>query len=740
MDPDRFLEGFFGPGNGLRWGQIPEEFNAWLQPWIDRVKSGHFPVILPRWTADRSMVWYGGAASSAATSELRELITAFVGPSYAIFSGRLAALEATDPVDQAAAAFFGTSVYKFSVPNRDDAFAIRASLDRLRKLLEVRPSDQRHLARPIGRILRDFDLSLVAGDDKLSQQLIDELRTRGQLNAANLSFLEIVRMVELDDWDGVLAHPNLPRLVEMRRPTRVTVGLVEAMHRRFLAPYEASQDVRGSVAEMRDVVLPRYGPLFDGLPILGPYTIRALLLQCLASDSLPVAASRQLLAAIPAVSDAFIRLLAAELEATIRPERPGTDADITGEAHRLIASGQLQAAMSLLAKAEPSSPRAAMIVHCAYELNTLEAARNAAATVDALAPSEFKVLPDTRQFQQMLAAIRESVGGAEKGQHSPSRWAEWFDRVAADPDCHPYALRWAQAGADEWGSTEFDDGTAVESVIARLGHGQDSAVAIQRDALPYFLRAIGTAPPEVGRRIHGQVLDTLLYRGARSRAELQVILDMLESTVGDLEASTYRRVISDLSDVWSEVQAPSSLEWAIQLLDVLVVQPCRDNDARQALALSIVGTATAHLRRLDLAMRLTLNDVARDLQLPAEAMLPGVAEKGDRDPLSGLRGQRVAVYTLTESAGIRARDRLTEWTQRRVEVLSDRVCTDTLRAAAREVDLFVMVTRSAKHPATDCIKAHRPEGRPLVTTSGKGSSSVIYAVRTFLASIADDSR
>src|SRR5439155_4003928 len=102
------------------------------------------------------------------------------------------------------------------------------------------------------------------------------------------------------------------------------------------------------------------------------------------------------------------------------------------------------------------------------------------------------------------------------------------------------------------------------------------------------------------------------------------------------------------------------------------------------------------------------------------------------DPLEALRGRRVALYALTESAGLRARDLLAAWTKGRVDLLGDKVCSDALRVAARESDIFVIVTRSAKHAATDCIKANRPEGKPLIITTGKGSTSVLFAVRQFL--------
>ena len=92
-----------------------------------------------------------------------------------------------------------------------------------------------------------------------------------------------------------------------------------------------------------------------------------------------------------------------------------------------------------------------------------------------------------------------------------------------------------------------------------------------------------------------------------------------------------------------------------------------------------------------------------------------------------LNGQVVGIYTLTESAGDRARKMLQEMFDGvDVEVNNDLVGSAKLKALSRRADWFIVATRSAKHAATEFIKEARPQGKKeLLYPLGKGASSIV---------------
>ena len=98
-----------------------------------------------------------------------------------------------------------------------------------------------------------------------------------------------------------------------------------------------------------------------------------------------------------------------------------------------------------------------------------------------------------------------------------------------------------------------------------------------------------------------------------------------------------------------------------------------------------------------------------------------------------LNGTRIGIYTLTASAGKRAKRILeAEFPGVSVEVRDDKDASPALEALARAAELFVVVWRSATHAATDATEAHRPKDLPILRPPGTGSSGIVRAVHAHL--------
>jgi hypothetical protein len=223
------------------------------------------------------------------------------------------------------------------------------------------------------------------------------------------------------------------------------------------------------------------------------------------------------------------------------------------------------------------------------------------------------------------------------------------------------------------------------------------------------------------------VLSMLTTYGDLSPAIRDVLLDEADLLLEAADTTAYRSIVDDLTSVWSQVKAPATLNWALQVLDLLAVHPCRDIGARTAFVAATIATAAAHRHRLSPDQAITLDELATELGVPS-GLRPKTESGGElQDPLASLAGQRVTLYTLTEPAAIRVRDVLTSYGAR-VQVRSDHVATPGLRDAVREADIVVMVTRSATHQATDYIRSACPPAS-LIVAHGKGSSSILCALR-----------
>jgi hypothetical protein len=149
---------------------------------------------------------------------------------------------------------------------------------------------------------------------------------------------------------------------------------------------------------------------------------------------------------------------------------------------------------------------------------------------------------------------------------------------------------------------------------------------------------------------------------------------------------------------------------------------------------------TQFARRVEPAQWDFLSLLARDLH--QEELLTLIAEYGARrddtegapvDVLTNLVGKTIAIYTLTEAVAQRVRSIIKSVCGRAVVHLThDKVGSERLRQLARGSDIFVMATSSAKHAATGFIEANRPRQLPLLRPAGKGSASMLRALRSHL--------
>ena len=83
--------------------------------------------------------------------------------------------------------------FRLALPDPGLRDAVRNHLLRLRTLWEERPVHGAVHARPVGRILGDFEYALRTRDEQATRDAINELRRQGRLSAQNHVFLEVLR-------------------------------------------------------------------------------------------------------------------------------------------------------------------------------------------------------------------------------------------------------------------------------------------------------------------------------------------------------------------------------------------------------------------------------------------------------------------------------------------------------------------------------------------------------------------
>ena len=648
-------------------------------------------------------------------------------------------LNGQDPVDAAVIQFTGGHALMLEVlPGQQQQ--VRRALELFAMLDLSRPRRELVFSRPLGRLLREFEMAVLANAEDASEESLREIEQTGQLSAQNVLFLRIRRLAGLLQFDAILALPELATVLAIRRPARVSASLLEAVYVTEIAGYEADGDAEGALRHFEDVVLRKYPALFKSRHGLQtPEAIKSFMLHTLAVRP-DDAESRARLLASPDLSLAdlqFLERLAGLAETPAAPEATLEDAVSA------VLAEDYDAALEIAARQPASVERTELLIRCAFEIDSMDAIKVAADAFNNLHSAQQEALISSRLFATLWAHIREALPGAggTVAIEAPTSWTEWFHQ-AAEGRAVPNAVQIAEHAVVEWSAEDFsaqDSRTVAGFLNGDLG---PQAIRFVKDALPHFLQFIErSAEPARHRELLDDIAVLLMSEDDLGVADVQVVVNLasLLLEIG-LSAERYRQLVEDFCALWERVDSPVYLDAAIDMLDVLLTQACPNPGVREMLFRKLLASFQRWRRRIRPDQWVLLADLASELGASeaVQAVRPLEDERGTASVAlarDALAGKTVAIYTLTNAAAARAAEFLTRnFDNVVVEVSSDHVATDRLRSLARAADIFVVATRSAKHAATTFIEAQRPPGRPTLYAAGKGSASLLRALFSYISS------
>lgn len=747
-DVRRFLKQFFGTGNKFDLEQIERDDGklAKIRPWVELLTQAEpLPTVLPCWR-EGGVDWYGIAQSDRQLRSLSEELMAFVGPTYSTFRGQRAQLNLQDPVESAVYEFTGGTAIKFCGHDPDGrAAAVWEALERMRRVSERRVKRIAEIPRPTGRVLRDFYMALQAGDRPSAENSLQYLLDQHRLDALNLLFLRVQLLAELERWDELLALPEVPNLLQVRRPFAVTQALLQAVYRSYLQRFEADNAPTSTVAYFREVVFPRYSNLFAvraGSKI--PEVLKLFMLLAVGGEPVRPALRDELLAT-PGIEESHHRYLQ-RLAALLPDTTPPNEGDPLQRAEQLSNDGDYDQAFSLGCDAPLSKEKVRLLLQCAYELQTLSAEKAALQAFDDLAPDDQKALQKVRWNQDYLAQLRgvteEVTEDTPAAESVPTNWLEWLSKLDKEPSWER-SLDVARQGASEWEVT-----TLTEPGVVKFAQLQEQvfskAESVFHNALPYLL-AFFQKDEQWPRReflaLYRLLLELLVLSTEGGDADLVLFNELAIAllTLG-VDKANYIEIVDYTLQLWNRFASPKKVDWVLDLLDVLVLYPCPSPEWRSQLLFSAANNFGQFTRRIEAEQwrffRLLVEDLgqkqALEGLLASDAISAQSVNEAD-DIFQKLKNKSVLIYTLTESVALRVKSLLEAFCEGvTVHLSHDKAGNDRLRQLARSADIVVMATASAKHAATGFIEGNRPNDLPILRPSGKGSASMLRIIRSYL--------
>ncbi|MFC1871016.1 protein DpdD [Chloroflexota bacterium] len=711
----------------LNWTSVPSDRLERLELILGTLGDELFPGgIIPRIQAG-TILYYAIAPLPEQWRRLVPLLRASVGSTITNFTGPSIPFDDNDPLESVLIEHGYLQGARFTAGNdiRRDRYAL-AALARLRMLVDESHATPRTEPHTTGEMLRTFELALAALDRPASENAIAFLRTNLRLDAINLGFLTVRLHTTFREWERILQLGFFPSLCRTRRTPSITNALAEAVYRTIVITSEQEDDPQLALKLFKEDVLPHTGSLFDSCPPRPTHgSGKAFLLAAMAT----MPQNRQLAERLNKISREwpadevrfFNRLFEFGFSST--PVVPTT------EVVPVRTFGD-EIEMLRIDKDPPNLDRARAGLIAATQLDTLDAFQVVLSYVERLQMRDREKLV-TNTFNRLAY---ERMLETANGQTVPKNWTEWIARLEDAPLAE--SQEFARRAASDWSvhdhlRTEADVRELAESITRVSPVAQDRLF----DTLPHLVQWLqkDDAWPESALR--------LLYRAIYDHLVLQLSLRWQSEVAGATrrlldgllqlgpDVAEYTLLLNDIGDVLPPEVGTSDFDALMELSELTVTHASPDPDVRQRLWARIIAALSPVRTRLTQGEIALVNDLGRIFGMDQVFPVHVVTAKEKRAGPSPLNNKTVAIYTLTEPVGERAK-RLLDMLHPgiKVHLVHDTVSSPRLEDLARHADIFVICWRSAAHAATQIIERLRPAGGTTFYPPGKGSSSILHVI------------
>ncbi|MGA8170117.1 MAG: protein DpdD [Methylocystis sp.] len=736
-----WLRAFFVAPNGVDWGSLeqraaPQAIVDQILPWLHLVRRAppQTPIVLPFVRSNEIVGWYATTRGPAGAFELKKELMGWLGPTYLDY------FEATpenssDPMAAAMRQRFGGTVFRFSGAAGNTTARIAERLNVYANLARRRPPTTSMPVRPVGAIRSDFEEALLVHDSKRAEALIAELRNTGRLNEENLRYLDVRLKAGLGLWPQIARdHWLIRTLADLPMPAQILADIIEALYRTYLDDLEAAGDAAALFSAFEQEIAKPYPRLFASRHgIKTPRVVKAFLLfeRGQARPSAQILAN---LAALLPPDDPGRAVYCALNAPSSGPIVTETDESTADDA---FDDGQFDRAFALF-RALPLSKRSVQrLISCASVIGTDEARVALLEKIDRASSAFIQGLAEPiRNKIEGLRTVAEAVDANATGVAKITGWMDWAEKLSAGK--HTGEMASAFEDVLTWDVTAFARDEALSRRFANLlGNLNDGAAAVARRAVPAIYNAFfpdGQSANQSTKVIVALLFDLIVLDEAISGTDLELLSLVLGQILAvGVTTKEYGSLLQDLEDVQRRIGSYAHLAWSLDVCEMLATAPVPSDGGREArlrLFLHLVSQTQGFAHRLKRQDVVPFEFLCRDFGLDPKAL--GAIRSYERSGVDiatpDLSGKKIAIYTLVEAAGRRAKQALEEmFPGVSVDINSDTVATVRLASLAKAADIFIFAWKSSSHQAFYCVKDALVDREPIMAV-GKGSASILRAV------------
>jgi hypothetical protein len=270
----------------------------------------------------------------------------------------------------------------------------------------------------------------------------------------------------------------------------------------------------------------------------------------------------------------------------------------------------------------------------------------------------------------------------------------------------------------------------VQSLIATIEDVALDSSPLFESLLPIWFDwlIIRSQPSSALVNVYLGFVESLHVRDRAGESEREMIhLASRHALIAGLTPVEYKSLIERLTSILPDSPSPREISWALDLSDLLIIQPCRNDEIRLRWLTRVLSAASNNLSRLSEADKCLLDFLAQEANFP----IPNRTSLIDESTIGLNVGtvNRIFLYSL-DSQAIKRAARVLEniFPRAKIDVNSDETCTPRLRSGSRNADWIVFVSGVATHQAFYCIKAGLRSDAELLQVDGTGTTRIVERV------------
>ncbi|WP_371196073.1 protein DpdD [Glaciecola sp. SC05] len=674
----------------------------------------HYPFFLASYSNSK-LYFYGFAHSKKDLLELKNSLHFALGTSHTSATRVINSPELN--FEEEAIDNFIDGILKFefnfsnnNAKNQSSINYVVTTLGQVQKRFEHRPVFNIKSKRPVGRILRDFFISLDQKEHYLIDEYKEELRSAQGLSHRNFVGIELQTFAAKEEWEKVFQHPSFSDYVNGIIPSKIYLVIIEALAKSCELDLGNLSDFN---FENLLTKLDPYAPLLINKASLPKNQSFEPQWKSWIIFNL-VLGSKNLSSNLPDFIDkewfdvTYQQIKASRIEMEVRE-------GFSSELKTLIKNDKTLEAATKLLKYSNNAP-SLEIPEIVDWLNELPA--KVTKQVKSIGPLRQK----WNQLEDFIfdAGPVEQITDDSKQEEISAQvtWDAWFSS-------HTEISTDVLLESDESG---FDIKHITENIK------KSSNAEKIRDITPTLMEWIQNKNKKTNAAFWLSLIEIISIDDQTSSGTILLLKELIFKLLEVPHSSDeYNEALCGFELGIEAELSIRSLPHIVEFLERLHDFSIKDeNKLTFEIWPKVRGFAERNWVDIDIDQISVLLWLEKRLSADTQ-ILKGLEPTNSHKELAGkreLKGIKVAISTLTEKAGIRAAEILRSQFEGVEFILNhDKVATDKLTNLAKTSDYFIFCNKSAAHQAYYAVKDIT---KNIIYVDGKGSSSI---VRAFLKGI-----